>query len=459
MRLAILLFQRFGCFLWVVSLVVPSFGVDWGNPTGDEQEMLWLINRSRANPVEDCARMLYTDDSYVQAALQYYKVNKTQTLTKFEQYAAKPPLVMNRLLLEAARGHSLDMKINNFQGHVGSDGRNLTARISDTGYSYGALAENVYAYSYSTWYGHCGLVIDWGVSPPGHRNTTYDVNNILYSEVGIGIFWTGPSKTSLNAQAIPRVHQSPGEVRSIEQDVGPEIITIDFARPSLPETCITGVVYQDRNQDGAYNSREGLGFVPVMVQPGNYNTTTASSGGYAIAVSASGDYQVTAGGGSGIDPVTQPVTVSGQNVTVDFVIGDPSPTPTATPSATSSKTSTPTATSTASASSTPTPSMTELPTMTDTPTTTPSVTPTITETPIPTVTPTPTDTHTPTATFTPTVTPTPSFSPTPTMRPVDAEDCLGLLRDWHTSTGTHDLTGDGKIDYEDLFQLGYFWEP
>jgi hypothetical protein len=45
------------------------------------------------------------------------------------------------------------------------------------------------------------------------------------------------------------------------------------------------------------------------------------------------------------------------------------------------------------------------------------------------------------------------------MHPVDAEDCLGLLRDWHTSASTHDLTGDGKIDYEDLFQLGSFWEP
>lgn len=100
---------------------------------------------------------------------------------------------------------------------------------------------------------------------------------------------------------------------------------------------------------------------------------------------------------------TPPVSAEG-----DFVMPEPTPTPTETPAASPDLTATPAPTESPAPTSAPTP----------TPTPTPTVTPTATPAP------TPTETPTPTATPAPTETPTPTATPTPAATPDPAEDLL-----------------------------------
>lgn len=60
-------------------------------------------------------------------------------------YPAAPALVWNEKLAQAAHGHSLDMAVNNYFSHTSRDGRTFAQRISATGYTWRAAAENIAA--------------------------------------------------------------------------------------------------------------------------------------------------------------------------------------------------------------------------------------------------------------------------------------------------------------------------
>jgi len=105
-----------------------------------------------------------------------------------------------------------------------------------------------------------------------------------------------------------------GVGRSTNQDYWTVHLTLaDGPRPVF----VTGVVYDDANDNGRMDLGEGIGGVQVAAGAGS--ATTNSGGGYAVQV-APGDHLVTASGYSGTV-----VTVTGQNVGVDFVAGDSSP--------------------------------------------------------------------------------------------------------------------------------------
>jgi uncharacterized protein YkwD len=55
-----------------------------------------------------------------------------------------PPLKMNRLLNQAARGHANDMASKDFFEHRGSNGSSISDRISKIGYDWQAVAENIF---------------------------------------------------------------------------------------------------------------------------------------------------------------------------------------------------------------------------------------------------------------------------------------------------------------------------
>ncbi len=55
------------------------------------------------------------------------------------------PLAWNNTLLKAARAHSADMAANNYFSHTGRDGRSAAQRITDAGYNYRAMGENIAA--------------------------------------------------------------------------------------------------------------------------------------------------------------------------------------------------------------------------------------------------------------------------------------------------------------------------
>jgi len=90
-------------------------------------------------------------------------------------------LTYNSLLTSAAKSHSLDMACQNYFSHTGSDGSSPFDRISWTGYSYQAAAENIFAGSGS--YNTPQQAFDSWMSSSGHRD---NMINPDYTEIGIG---------------------------------------------------------------------------------------------------------------------------------------------------------------------------------------------------------------------------------------------------------------------------------
>ncbi len=272
-----------------------------GDPTPEEQQMLEMVNRARANPTEEGIRLMDTDDARVQGAYSYFNINKTATKAAFTAYPQRPPLAFHPDLITAARNHSKDMDANNFQGHTSSNGDDLSRRYAKVGYaSQGMYGENVAAYSESVWHGHCGLNVDWGEQNQidlGHRENIMNFKSAVYTEIGVGILFNGKGL--------------------MQGSVGPYVVTQTFG--TRMQRYITGVVFADKNNDGFYDLGEGLEGVTIKPSRGTYYAVSSASGGYAIPFTGSGSVTITASGGNLNAPVTKTVDFSGENTKVDFV--------------------------------------------------------------------------------------------------------------------------------------------
>lgn len=290
---------------------VPTLEYSHGDPTAEEQYILELINRARANPRDEGVRLATTTDANIRGAYNFFNVDTGRVRADFATYPAKPPLAFNAMLITAARRHTNDMRLNNFQGHVGTDGSTFDQRIVQAGFtSYTSLGENVGAYAYSLWYGHVGFNVDWGNPDMGHRHNimNFDAADQVFTEFGVGV-------ADLN-----RPWQ--------QNQVGPIIITEEFARNSNGPFLV-GVVYNDVNSNGFYDLGEGLSGVRVTPSSGTYYATTSTSGGYAIPVkTAAASFTVTFANGPLASSYTRNVTVAGESVKLDLV-------PTTTPGAVS----------------------------------------------------------------------------------------------------------------------------
>jgi uncharacterized protein YkwD len=85
-------------------------------------------------------------------------------------------------LTTAARNHSADMACNSFFSHTGSDGLLPWDRVSALGYSYSAIAENIFAGS-----SNAQTAFDAWMNSLGHRD---NMLNPTYTEIGIGYrYW------------------------------------------------------------------------------------------------------------------------------------------------------------------------------------------------------------------------------------------------------------------------------
>jgi uncharacterized protein YkwD len=281
---------------------VPTQEYSHGDPTAEEQYIVELINRARANPTAEGIMLATVTDPAILAAYTYWNVNKEKLKTDFAGYPVQPPLAISPKLTSAARLHSKDMSDNNFQGHEGSNGSQLQDRLNNAGYTgWTAGGENVSAYSRNLLYGHVGFNVDWGVPSLGHRMNIMNFEGDFFTEVGIGIVH----------DARPAPH------------VGPIIITECFGNANGP--FLVGVVYNDANKNKFYDVGEGIPGVRITPSTGTYYATTSTSGGYAIPITATGAMTVTAAGGSLTSPITLNVTLDDEdNVKLDFTPGLPS---------------------------------------------------------------------------------------------------------------------------------------
>ncbi len=289
----------------VSAVAAPTVSYSQPDPSNDEQYMLELINAARANPAAEGVRLATVSEADILQDYTYFRINTALLETQFATYKAEPPLAFNPMLMASSKEQSNDQATNGFQGHNSSNGTTFDARITNEGYKWAMVGENVYSYSQSTYFGHVAFNSDWGVPSLDHRVNIMNTNPAypVFREIGISCVPTANSK------------------------VGPMIITQDFATPAASSTAyVLGVVYNDADGSGFYNSGEGLGGVTVTPDSGTYFATTSSSGGFVIPLptTGSGTMTISANGGSlGGMRVKTVSWTAGTNVKVDFTTNDP----------------------------------------------------------------------------------------------------------------------------------------
>lgn len=272
-------------------------------PTAYEQYFLELVNRARANPGAEAARLGIDLNQGLSAG----------TIVN----TAKQPLAMNQFLNDSAQVHSDWMLATDTFSHTGANGSSAGDRMKAAGYSFTG-----------SWTWGENITIRWGGAPTesnalvegfhdglfksaGHRT---NILSDAYKEIGIGIGF-GEYQGSNGADA-----------------------TQNFAR-SGSAAFLTGVAFDDKDGDRFYDPGEGLGKVSVSIKSSagaTYETLTWDAGGYQFAL-PTGDYTVTFSGGGLAAPVTKTAKIGTSNVKVDLDAdagAAPAPTPTPTPTPT-----------------------------------------------------------------------------------------------------------------------------
>lgn len=263
-------------------------------PSAQEQLMLELINKGRANPTAEAAN---------------YQIDLNEGVSTNQTISTTPkqPLAFNLSLVDAARSHSQWMLQNNQFSHTGANGSQPQDRMKAAGYQFTgswASGENI-AYDGTTGnldvnsaiaQEYKDLFVDAGIQGRGHR---LNLMNDNYREIGVGI--------------------QTGKFTSSNLSLNVAMTTQDFAKSgTLP--FLTGVAYQDSDSNKFYTPGEGLSGLNISLQgtSGNFTTTTMGSGGYQIQVPA-GTYTVTFSGGALTSPQQSQVTIASNNVKVDLI--------------------------------------------------------------------------------------------------------------------------------------------
>jgi hypothetical protein len=182
-------------------------------------------------------------------------------------------------------------------------------RLDAVGYDWQQYAENVYSYADSPREGHAAFNVDWGdefhagdfynpafdgqgmQNEAGHR---INIHNRELKEVGIGV------------------------VNGTNGDVGPQLVTQDFASPGGLATFVTGVVYQDLNGNQFYDLGEGRSGVRVDVAGSAFFALSTASGGYSVPVIGDGVHNISFTGGGYANFSTTATVTGGANVKVDY---------------------------------------------------------------------------------------------------------------------------------------------
>lgn len=276
---------------------------NFGNPSADEQLYIELINRARANPAAEGARLAATTDPDVVASYAAFSVNLALMQTEFNALSAAPPLAPNANLSNSARGHSAWMLANATQSH-NEGALSFAQRIINNGYSGASYAENIYAYSKSVWYGHAGLNVDWGgggsggmQSGRGHRT---NIHNAALKEIGVGMSYgtTG--------------------------GMGPQLVTQDFGTRS-GTAFATGVAYYDLNGNNFYDAGEGISGLSVNVSGASYYCQTAAGGGWTVPVPTAAATRTVSFSGNNVSN-SQPLAIpAGTNAKLDLKLSYAAP--------------------------------------------------------------------------------------------------------------------------------------
>ena len=273
---------------------------DGSHPNGDEQQMVWLMNRARRRADLEGIWLAHVRQSDVQFAMTFFSVLHQVLMDEFAARTNAPPGAFDARLYVAASNHSAYLISVDGQNHS-----NQFTRVTDAGFHYTSARGSVYSYSEDTLYGHAGFNVDWGgddgtgmQTGRGHREGLMG----SYSCVGVA--------------CLPETNGA--------TTVGPMVITIDYCNASTSfadhyNRFIVGTVWSDLNTNGLYDPGEGHGAVTVRPDTGTYYAVTGDAGGYAIPVNA-GAYEVTFSGGALPSNIVKSVAVGATNVLLDCAL-------------------------------------------------------------------------------------------------------------------------------------------
>ena len=282
---------------------------DLRHPNGEEQELLWLTNRARQDPVAEGIWLATETHAEVAGGRSFFNVDLVKLQAEFAALEAKPPAAFDARLYAAAKSHSDDLIARDAQDH-----NNQFNRIDDAGFDYTAARGNVFSFASSSLNGHAAFNIDWGNTADGmqtgrgHRQAIMSIDGD-YTNTGMASVVENNSMTW----------------------VGERVITQNFAKANTNSSnhfnrFIVGTVWEDVNDNRRYDAGEGFAGVRVEPDNGTYHAVTSAGGGYAIPVESAGSYQVTFSGGNLGQAVMRSVTVAADSVLLDHEVGTlPSP--------------------------------------------------------------------------------------------------------------------------------------
>lgn len=277
---------------------------DGAHPDGKEQQMLWLMNRARANPAQEGEWLATESDPDVAGGRDYFEVVLTMLRNEFTAIPVKPPAAFDIRLYNAALAHSLDLIARDAQDHLGQ-----FARVDAAEFHYLQARGNVFAYADSSLNAHAAFNIDWGgddgsgmQTGRGHRMAIMSIDGD-YTNVGLAAV----------------ADTNPGN------SVGPFVVTGNFAKAATSfsdhyNVFIVGTVWRDSNHNGNYDPGEGVGGVTVMPDSGTYFAVTGNSGGYTLPISSGTSCNVTFSGGLLNKSEVKSISINQQSVLLDFIV-------------------------------------------------------------------------------------------------------------------------------------------
>jgi hypothetical protein len=243
--------------------------------------MLEQINAARANPAGAASRL---------------GIDLNQGLSPGTiSTAAKQPLAFHPDIVDAAHKHSAWMLATDTFSHTGAGGSSPGARMQAEGWSGSGWGENI--------------SITWG----GGRTPTQSVVQGMED----GLFRSPGHRANLLRDAFDEagVGIEGGEYRGQPGVTA----TQDFGQ-SRGSTYLTGVAFDDRDGDRAYDVGEGMAGLRVEAKASGgqvYRAEGWDAGGWQLAV-PQGSYTLTFSGAGLAAPVVRTATVGTSNVKVDL---------------------------------------------------------------------------------------------------------------------------------------------